>query len=68
MLDDALPYLAGTAVASVNCDTEFNACDDAGVHKVPTLKFTTGSSDLVTYKEDLTAASYVLPKYPVLCC
>jgi protein disulfide-isomerase A1 len=68
VLDDARPYLVGTAVASVNCDTEFIACDDAGVHRVPTLKFTTGNSDLTTYNGDLNAASYALSTLPMSCC
>lgn len=59
LLDIAAPALTNTAVASVNCNDQPAACDDAKVYTVPTLKFTTGNGDLVPYKEALDASSYV---------
>jgi protein disulfide-isomerase A1 len=59
LLDNAASIFAETAIASVNCNEEPAACDDAQVFTVPMLKFTTGNGDLVTYKESLDASSYV---------
>ncbi|KAF4428967.1 putative protein disulfide-isomerase precursor [Fusarium austroafricanum] len=51
--------LAKTAIASINCNDEAMVCDDAQVLSVPTLKFTTGNGNLVTYKEALDESSIV---------
>ncbi|KAH6956224.1 thioredoxin-like domain-containing protein [Fusarium avenaceum] len=59
LLDNAAPALTKTAIASVNCNDQPAACDDAKVYTVPTLKFTTGNGDLVPYKEALDASSVV---------
>lgn len=57
LLDSASSVLTKTAIASVNCNEEPSACDDAQVFTVPTLKYTTGDGNLVTYKEALDASS-----------
>ncbi|KAH7254543.1 thioredoxin-like domain-containing protein, partial [Fusarium solani] len=59
LLDSASSVLTKTAIASVNCNEEPSACDDAQVFTVPTLKYTTGDGNLVTYKEALDASSVV---------
>jgi protein disulfide-isomerase A1 len=59
LLNNAASVLTKTAIASVNCNEEPAACDDAQVFTVPKLKFTTGNGDLVTYKESLDESSYV---------
>ncbi|KAF5257114.1 hypothetical protein FOXYS1_12378 [Fusarium oxysporum] len=51
--------LTKTAIASVNCNEEPTVCDDSKVFTVPTLKFTTGNNELVTYNEALDASSVV---------
>jgi protein disulfide-isomerase A1 len=57
VLDDVSPVLSETAIASVNCNEEPVVCDDAQVFTVPTVKYTIGNSELVTYKEGLDASS-----------
>ncbi|KAF5565574.1 disulfide-isomerase precursor [Fusarium napiforme] len=59
VLDTVTPVLTKTAIASVNCNDEPMACDDSQVFTVPTLKFTNGNKELVTYKEALDASSIV---------
>ncbi|KAF4950110.1 hypothetical protein FGADI_8449 [Fusarium gaditjirri] len=59
VLDRVSPVLTKTAIASVNCNEEPTVCDDSQVFTVPTLKFTTGNNELVTYKEALDAPSVV---------
>ncbi|KAI1013278.1 hypothetical protein LB503_001350 [Fusarium chuoi] len=59
VLDRASPALTNTAIASINCNDEPTVCDDSQVFTVPTLKFTTGNNELVTYKEGLDASSVV---------
>ncbi|KAM0282463.1 hypothetical protein ACHAO9_010252 [Fusarium lateritium] len=59
LLDNAAPALTNTAIASVNCNEQPAACDDAKVYTVPTLKFTTGNGSLVKYKESLDTSSVV---------
>ncbi|KAF5723852.1 disulfide-isomerase precursor [Fusarium mundagurra] len=59
VLDRVSPVLTNTAIASVNCNDEPTVCDDSQVFTVPTLKFTAGNSELVTYKEALDASSVV---------
>lgn len=57
VLDRVSPTLTKTAIASVNCNEEPIVCDDSEVFTVPTLKFTTGNKELITYKEALDASS-----------
>lgn len=57
LLDNVSSVLTKTAIASVNCNEEPSVCDDAQVFTVPTLKYTTGDGNLVTYKEALDASS-----------
>ncbi|KAF5627008.1 heterokaryon incompatibility (het-6OR allele) [Fusarium sp. NRRL 52700] len=59
VLDKVSPVLTKTAIASVNCNNEPTVCDDSQVFTVPTLKYTAGNSELVTYKEALDASSVV---------
>ncbi|KAF4439784.1 Heterokaryon incompatibility 6 OR allele [Fusarium acutatum] len=59
VLDRVSPVLTKTAIASVNCNDEPTVCDDSQVFTVPTLKFTAGNNELVTYKEALDASSVV---------
>ncbi|PNP80407.1 hypothetical protein FNYG_06006 [Fusarium nygamai] len=59
VLDRVSPVLTKTAIASVNCNDEPTVCDDSQVFTVPTLKYTTGNNELVTYKEALDAPSVV---------
>ncbi|EEU36358.1 uncharacterized protein NECHADRAFT_24347, partial [Fusarium vanettenii 77-13-4] len=59
LLDNVSSVLTKTAIASVNCNEEPSACDDAQVFTVPTLKYTTGDGNLITYKEALDASSVV---------
>ncbi|KAH7174171.1 uncharacterized protein B0J16DRAFT_364547 [Fusarium flagelliforme] len=59
VLDDVSPVLSETAIASVNCNEEPVVCDDAQIFTVPTVKYTMGNSELVTYKEGLDASSIV---------
>lgn len=59
VLDRVSPVLTKTAIASVNCNEEPTVCDDSKVFTVPTLKFTTGNNELVTYNEALDASSWV---------
>ncbi|KAF5988994.1 putative protein disulfide-isomerase precursor [Fusarium bulbicola] len=59
VLDRVSPVLTQTAIASVNCNDEPTVCDDSQVFTVPTLKYTAGNNDLVTYKEGLNASSVV---------
>ncbi|KAM0346314.1 hypothetical protein ACHAPU_005745 [Fusarium lateritium] len=59
VLDQVTPVLTKTAIASVNCNEEPAVCDEAKVFAVPTVKYTTGHSELVTYKEVLDASSIV---------
>ncbi|KAH7480438.1 hypothetical protein FOMA001_g8821 [Fusarium oxysporum f. sp. matthiolae] len=59
VLDRVSPVLTKTAIASVNCNEEPTVCDDSKVFTVPTLKFTTGNNELVTYNEALDASSVV---------
>ncbi|KAF4500709.1 Heterokaryon incompatibility 6, OR allele [Fusarium agapanthi] len=59
VLDRVSPVLTKTAIASVNCNDEPTVCDDSLVFTVPTLKYTTGNNELVTYKEALDASSVV---------
>ncbi|KXH40977.1 hypothetical protein CNYM01_05453 [Colletotrichum nymphaeae SA-01] len=59
VLDRVSPTLTKTAIASVNCNEEPIVCDDSEVFTVPTLKFTTGNKELITYKEALDASSVV---------
>lgn len=59
VLDRVSPVLTKTAVASVNCNDEPTVCDESQVFTVPTLKFTAGNNELVTYKEALDASSWV---------
>jgi protein disulfide-isomerase A1 len=54
---DGVSVLTKTAIASVNCNEEPVVCDDSKVFTVPTLKFTTGNNELITYKEPLDASS-----------
>lgn len=57
VLDGVSAALTKTAIASVNCNEEPTVCDDSQVFTVPTLKFTTGNKELITYKEALDASS-----------
>ncbi|KAF5577990.1 heterokaryon incompatibility 6 OR allele [Fusarium pseudocircinatum] len=59
VLDKVSPVLTKTAIASVNCNDEPTVCDDSQVFTVPTLKYTAGNNELVTYKEALDASSVV---------
>ncbi|KAF5658712.1 putative disulfide-isomerase precursor [Fusarium heterosporum] len=59
VLDQVSPVLTQTAIASVNCNEEPAVCDEAKVFAVPTVKYTTGNNELVTYKEVLDASSVV---------
>ncbi|KAK0370532.1 hypothetical protein CLIM01_12117 [Colletotrichum limetticola] len=59
VLDRVSPTLTKTAIASVNCNEEPAVCDDSQVFTVPTLKFTPGNKELITYKEALDASSVV---------
>ncbi|KAF5570850.1 disulfide-isomerase precursor [Fusarium pseudoanthophilum] len=59
VLDRVSPVLTKTAIASVNCNDEPTVCDDSQVFTVPTLKFTSGNKELITYKEALDASSVV---------
>ncbi|KAF4991661.1 hypothetical protein FGRMN_7673 [Fusarium graminum] len=59
VLDQISPVLTQTAIASVNCNEEPAVCDEAQVFAVPTVKYTTGNNELVTYKEALDASSVV---------
>ncbi|KAG5753575.1 hypothetical protein H9Q69_012762 [Fusarium xylarioides] len=59
VLDRVSPVLIKTAIASVNCNDEPTVCDDSQVFTVPTLKFTAGNNELVTYKEALDASSVI---------
>ncbi|KAF5669178.1 disulfide-isomerase precursor [Fusarium circinatum] len=59
VLDRVSPVLTKTAIASVNCNDEPTVCDDSEVFTVPTLKYTAGNNELVTYKEALDASSVV---------
>ncbi|KAF5565478.1 disulfide-isomerase precursor [Fusarium phyllophilum] len=59
VLDKVAPVLTKTAIASVNCNDEPTVCDESQVFTVPTLKFTTGNNELVTYKEASDASSVV---------
>ncbi|KAH7255230.1 uncharacterized protein BKA55DRAFT_563613 [Fusarium redolens] len=56
---DGVSVLTKTAIASVNCNEEPVVCDDSKVFTVPTLKFTTGNNELITYKEPLDTSSVV---------
>lgn len=59
VLDRVSPVLTKTAIASINCNDEPTVCDDSQVFTVPTLKYTTGNNELVTYREALDASSWV---------
>ncbi|RBR22731.1 hypothetical protein FVER53590_03282 [Fusarium verticillioides] len=59
VLDRVSPVLTKTPIASVNCNDEPTVCDDSQVFTVPTLKYTSGNNELVTYKEALDASSVV---------
>jgi protein disulfide-isomerase A1 len=52
LLDEAASgVLRTTPIATINCRDEPEACDESQIFAVPTLKFTSGNGDLVTYKE-----------------
>ncbi|KAF4340673.1 disulfide-isomerase precursor [Fusarium beomiforme] len=58
-LDKTSLKLPTLPIASVNCQKEPEACDESKVFSVPTLKFTTGNGQLVTYKEGFNSSSII---------
>lgn len=57
VLDEASAALGAFPIATVNCRNEPDACDESQIFTVPTIKYATGTGDLVLYREAADVSS-----------